>query len=529
MKKLQLWQKILIGMILGAMVGLILGGNSVSIANKKAVKNINNDWVAVIDGQVFVGNKEFDGASAIEIGKNSIEIKANGNLPKAQYIDSNLAISEKNIRIGKQSFTGSKWVAFGSKWLVASDKSLLPGDGAGSSIAINEDITVTAGISYVSYLQPFGTIFVNMIKMLIVPLILFSIISGITSMNDPKMMGRMGIKALITYTITTMFAVTFGIIIVEILSPGSGAVIEMGEEAENISPGIVNMLISIVPNNPFDSMTQGNVLQIIFFAILTGISINFAGKKAEQIVKINDSLAEVMYSMTNIVMSLAPYGVFALIAYVTGMYGIDTLKSLFMLVLTVYIGCLLQIFLVYSGIIRFIINLPLKKFYRKIIDAQILAYTTSSSAATLPVTMKVATNRLGVSKTSSSFILPLGTTINMDGTAMYMAIAALFVAQATGIEIGLEQYLTIILTTTLFSIGAAGIPGASALLLPAVLFEIGVPGSAVTGAIGMILAVDRIMDMIRTTVNVTGDATVALLIDKSEGTFDKKIYLDDSK
>ena len=277
----------------------------------------------------------------------------------------------------------------------------------------------------------------------------------------------------------------------------------------------------MVPKNPVEAMASGSVLQIIVFALMLGVAINLAGEKGKPVASVFESFAEIMYKMTHIVMSFAPYGVFALMAWVAGKYGLDVLLPLGMVILGVYVGCIVHVLLTLTGGgIMLLARLNPVRYWRGIIDAQAVAFTTTSSSGTLPVTMECAQTNLGVSRPISSFVLPLGATINMDGTALYQGVAALFVAQAFGIDLSTGQYVTIILTSTLASIGSAGVPGAGLIMLSLVLTSVGLP----LEGLAVIAGIDRILDMARTTVNVTGDLMVSVLIAKSEGELDVETY-----
>ena len=376
---------------------------------------------------------------------------------------------------------------------------------------------------YAEYIKPIGSLFINLIKMLIVPLIFSSLVVGICSMDDIKKMGRIGAKSFGIYLLTTAIAITIGLIIGIILQPGAGLNMEMpaAMAAAKEAPSFIDTLLNMVPKNPVAAMSSGAVLQIIVFALLLGVAINLAGEKGKPVAVVFESFAEIMYKMTHIVMAFAPYGVFALMAWVAGKYGLDVLLPLGTVVLGVYVGCILHVLLTLTGGgIMLLGRLNPIRYWRGIIDAQAVAFTTTSSSGTLPVTMECAQTNLGVSRPVSSFVLPLGATINMDGTALYQGVAALFVAQAFGIDLSTGQYITIILTSTLASIGSAGVPGAGLIMLSLVLTSVGLP----LEGLAVIAGIDRILDMARTTVNVTGDLMVSVLIAKSEGELDEEIY-----
>ena len=370
-------------------------------------------------------------------------------------------------------------------------------------------------------IKPIGTIFVNAIKMLIVPLIFVSLVCGITSMHDMSKMGRIAGKSVVIYLLTTAVAITIGLLLGSIFQPGSG--IDLAAAAEikaKDAPELVDTLVAMVPNNPIGAMAQGKVLQIIVFAILFGIAINMAGEAGQKIKQFFDWLAEVIYKLTAIVIAFAPYGVFALMAWVAGTYGLDVLLPLGGVILAVYAGCIIHAILVYGGAITFIARLSPIRYFQGIGEAQAVAFTTTSSSGTLPVTMSCVQKNLGVSRGVSSFVLPLGATINMDGTALYQGVCALFVAQAFGVDLAFGDYITIILTSTLASIGTAGVPGAGLIMLSLVLTSVGLPLEGVA----IIAGIDRVLDMARTALNVTGDGMVSVVVAKTEGELDEEVY-----
>lgn len=371
-------------------------------------------------------------------------------------------------------------------------------------------------------LQPLGVLFLNAIKMLIVPLVFASLIVGVTSMQDTSKMGRVGLKSIGFYLGTTAIAVSMGLGFGHLLQPGAGLNMVTAETAAVASdaPTLVQTLVALVPANPLNAMVTGNILQIIVFALALGIALNLSGEKGRPAVAVFESLAEAMYKMTDMVMMLAPYGVFGLMAWVAGTYGLDVLLPLGKVIAAVYIASLLHILGFYGSLIAIVGRLSPVRYFNSILDAQLVAYSTSSSAGTLPVSMETAQKNLGASKSMSSFVLPLGATINMDGTAIYQGVTALFVAQAFGIDLMMTDYLTIIATATLASIGTAGVPGAGLIMLTLVLATVGLPLEGVA----LIAGIDRILDMMRTTVNVSGDLTATTLIAQSEGELDEDIF-----
>ncbi|WP_220759144.1 MULTISPECIES: dicarboxylate/amino acid:cation symporter [unclassified Shewanella] len=373
-----------------------------------------------------------------------------------------------------------------------------------------------------TYLKPIGTLFVNTIKMLIVPLVFCSLIVGVTSMQDTAKMGRIGFKSFAFYLGTTSIAITLGLAVGHIMQPGVGLDMVAHESTEVIkqAPSIMQTLIDIVPTNPIAALASGQILQVIVFAVALGIALVLIGEHGKPAIKVFESLAEAMYKLTDLVMKLAPYGVFGLMAWVAGEYGVDMLMPLIKVIVAVYIGCFLHVVGFYSFVLVVFAKLNPIQFFKGISNAIAVAYTTSSSAGTLPASMKCASEYLGVNKKISSFVLPLGTTINMDGTALYQGVTALFVAQAFGIDLTWVDYITIILTATLASIGTAGVPGAGLVMLTLVLTTVGLPLEGVA----LIAGIDRILDMARTVVNVSGDLVATTVIAKSEGEIDVEHY-----
>ncbi|EKO3417941.1 dicarboxylate/amino acid:cation symporter [Vibrio fluvialis] len=371
-------------------------------------------------------------------------------------------------------------------------------------------------------LKPIGTLFINAIKMLIVPLVFCSLIVGITSMKDTRKMGRIGAKAIILYLGTTAVAIAIGLALSALLQPGAGLnmVAKDLDEAGKAAPPLVQTLLAMIPQNPVNALAAGNILQIIVFAIGLGVSLVLVGEKGEPAVKVFESLAEAMYKLTEIVMKLAPYGIFGLMAWVAGTYGLDVLMPLIKVIAAVYIGALIHIGIFYSSLLTLLGRLNPIQYLRGISNPAAVAFTTSSSSGTLPATIKASREELGVSEGVSSFVLPLGATINMDGTALYQGVCALFIAQAFGVDLQTSDYITIILTATLASIGTAGVPGAGLIMLSLVLSTVGLP----IEGLAIVAGIDRILDMARTTINICGDMMVAVLVAKSEGELDEQTY-----
>ncbi len=366
-----------------------------------------------------------------------------------------------------------------------------------------------------------GDFFIKAIKMLVVPLIFFSLVAGVAALGDLKKLGSVGGRAMILFVITGQIAAWLGLALGTFFQPGNGVdtdAIEMGATPVPNETTAVDMILSIVPDSPVQVMADVRVLPLIVFALLIGIGILMAKEDGKPLAKIFDSGAIVMQKVTMIVMELTPFGVFALMAWVAGTLGIDALISLAQLVGLNYLGCLLIIGIVYSGMIKFVAKLPPIDFFRGIVDAIAVSYSTASSNATLPVTLRCVERNLGVSNSVASFVVSLGATINMNGTAMYLGLATLFGAQIFGVDLTWGDYLLISITSTLGAIGAAGIPGAGLIMMALVFGSVGVP----LETIAFVAGVDRIMDMMRTTTNVSGDAAVAVTVAAMTGEIDRE-------
>ncbi|MDO5101786.1 MAG: dicarboxylate/amino acid:cation symporter [Lautropia sp.] len=373
----------------------------------------------------------------------------------------------------------------------------------------------------VMHIKPLGDLFIRGIKMLIVPLIFVSLVTGVASLKDLSTMGRLSMKTLLIYLATTAVAISIGLVLAILFRPGDGIDLAAAKAVEpKAAPTMVELLLGLVPTNPVEAFATANVLQIIVFAILFGAAIVLCGEKAAPVKRFFDSLAEVMYKLTAIVISFAPYGVFALMTWVAGSYGMDVLAPLAKVIVLAYVGSLLHALLVYGGLIRFVSKLNPVRYFQGSIEPVMVAFTSTSSSGTLPVTMMSAEKNLGVSRGVSSFVLPLGATINMDGTALYQGVCVMFIAQAYGVDLSTGQYLTIVMTATLASIGTAGVPGAGLIMLSLVLASVGLPLEGVA----IIAGIDRILDMARTALNVAGDCAVSVVVAKSEGELDQAVY-----
>tara|TARA_B100001741_G_scaffold96385_1_gene78984 strand:- start:245 stop:1507 length:1263 start_codon:yes stop_codon:yes gene_type:complete len=393
-----------------------------------------------------------------------------------------------------------------------------------------------SGPEFISdWIKPIGTIFINSLKLIAMPLILGSLIKGVSDLKDISKLSRMGGRTLIIYICTTVFAVLIGLVLVNTISPGNsikeetrndlilayeeGAKLKQNAAEEQLEAGPLQALVDLVPENIFDATTENkNMLQVIFFAIFFGIAlILIPQEKARPAKEFFDSFNSVILKLIDFVMLAAPYGVFGLLAsLVVESPSIDLFKALGMYAITLIIGLFLMI-IVYAIIVKLFTNLNPFSFIRGISPAQLLAFSTSSSAATLPATMDCVENNLSVDKEVSSFVLPIGATINMDGTSLYQAVAAVFIAQTFGMDLSFGTQMGIVLTATLASIGAAAVPSAGMVMLVIVLSQAGIPEAG----LALIFAVDRPLDMCRTITNVTGDAAVSMLVAKSMGKLKK--------
>lgn len=373
----------------------------------------------------------------------------------------------------------------------------------------------------VKFVKPFGTLFLNLIKLVIVPLVFSSLVVGTCGMDDVRKLGRIGGKTVAYYMLTTAFAVTIGLILANLSNVGGGFSIPVDAKVEvAAAPNVIETLLNIIPSNPLKALVDGNMLQIIAFALIIGAGIIGIGEKGKVLFNFFDAMADVMYKIIAVIMEFAPIGVFALITPVVAQNGPGVLLPLLKLIVVVYAGCAIHALFTYSATVSLFAKVNPVKFFKGIAPAMVFAFTTASSSATLPISMKRSEENLGVPKSVTSFVLPLGATINMDGTAIYQGVCAFFIAQVYGIDLPISAQLTIILTATLASIGTAGVPGAGMIMLGMVLQSVGLP----IEGIALIAGVDRILDMMRTMINITGDAACATIIAATEGELDRSVY-----
>jgi Na+/H+-dicarboxylate symporter len=386
------------------------------------------------------------------------------------------------------------------------------------------------------WFKPFGDGFVRLIQMLVVPLITTTLIAGVTAMGDPKKLGSLGSRTIGLYFLTTWLAVSLGLLAGTLIRPGVGVDIATASQEDVASiegqlqkaeeaGGLTERLLNIIPTNPVAALGSGEVLQIIFFSMMFGVGILLAGEIATPVRQFFESASEVVMRITMLVMELAPLGVLALIAWVMATKGITILGNLLWLALALYLTCIVHIVLVYGFlIIKLLLGLPMRPFFRGALDAQGVAFSTASSSATLPVTITCAETNLGIDKSVAGSVLPLGATINMDGTSIYLGLVALFAAQAGNLEVTWGNYFSVALTATLVSIGAAGIPSAGLLLAATVLAAIGIDQPQALIVIAFIFPFDRLLDMMRSMTNVTGDLAVACAVAKWQGALDEAVY-----
>ncbi|EGN76355.1 Na+/H+ dicarboxylate symporter [Idiomarina sp. A28L] len=369
-------------------------------------------------------------------------------------------------------------------------------------------------------MQPLGQLFIRAIQMLVAPLVLFAIVSSITSMQGQRNLGRLAGKTVGLFLLTALIASAIGLGVGTFVDLTPSIELTASSVTERDIPPVSQVFLSVIPTNPFAALAEGKVLQIIFFAVLLGLAINALKEKAKPAQRFFQGGAEIMYQITRYVLELTPIGVFGLMAWVVGSYGLEMLLPLGKFIGAIYLACVIHIVFVYGSLVRFGAKVKPWQFFRAIFPTQLIAYSTSSSFGTLPSTLKTTTERLGVKKEYASFSLPLGATINMDGCGgIYPAIAAIFIAHLYGIPLGAMEYGIIMVTATMASIGTAGVPGSAMVMLTVTLSAVGLP----LEGIAFIAAIDRIIDMMRTATNVTGDMAVSLVVAKSENMVDEDV------
>lgn len=365
-----------------------------------------------------------------------------------------------------------------------------------------------------TYVKPFGDLFIRLIRMVVVPLVFATLVAGAAGISDVSKLGRVAIKTLVIFMVTSAIAVIFGLLIANIIDPGIGLTLSTeGLKAAQVkAPSFVQTLLDIVPINPMEAFAKGSILQIIFFAIMFGFCLNFLGEKGKPVYHFFDIVGNLMIHMTQVVMRYAPIGVFALMAVVVSQHGLAVLLPLGKLILASFIATALLVILIYIPIVIFIIRIPVGQYFKGIFEPWLIAFTTCSSAAAMAANL-VASRRLGATNSIASFAVPLGNTINMNGTAVYMGVCAVFAAQIYNLPLTLGDQVIVVITGVLAAVGTAGVPGAGLIMSTLVFTQIGIP----LEVIALIAGVDRILDMIRTSINVVGDSTTALMVSRMEG------------
>ena len=365
-----------------------------------------------------------------------------------------------------------------------------------------------------TYVKPFGDLFIRLIRMVVVPLVFATLVAGAAGISDVSKLGRVAIKTLLIFLITSAISVIFGLVIANIIDPGVGLTLSTeGLKAAQVkAPSFVQTLLDIVPINPMEAFAKGSILQIIFFAIMFGFCLNFLGEKGKPVYHFFDIVGNLMIHMTQVVMRYAPIGVFALMAVVVSQHGLAVLLPLGKLILASFIATALLVILIYIPIVMFIIRIPVGEYFKGIFEPWLIAFTTCSSAAAMAANL-VASRRLGATNSIASFAVPLGNTINMNGTAVYMGVCAVFAAQIYGLPLTMGDQVIVVITGVLAAVGTAGVPGAGLIMSTLVFTQIGIP----LEVIALIAGVDRVLDMIRTSINVVGDSTTALMVSRMEG------------
>ncbi len=496
----KLHNQILIALILGAIFGSIFNVSRTSlIISHKKNKEI-----------ITITIKEWEKFSIISDGqiRDSLLFKAHQQIEILNYFKKIQSKEQSNFII-LEKFYSDKSDELISRKLIE------------NVISIEREKTIATQIKWL------GDIFIRLLNMIAIPLVLGSLVVGAASLGDIKKFARIGGKTISFYLITTAIAITIGLVAANLIQPGERMNLETKERLLSVYTkdvearvesaeeyDFIQEIVKLIPKNLFAALTNAEMLQIVLFALMLGLVLSLIPKiKGEPVIKFFDGLSEAMIKLVDLIMLIAPIGVFALISATVGEFGFDILQTLFWYAATVLIGLLLHTLGIYSLIIKLFSKIKIGTFYKGMRKAQTIAFSTSSSAATLPVNMECCQENLGVSKSITSFVLPLGATINMDGTALYQGVASVFIAQVFGIDLNLMQQLTIVLTATLASIGTAPVPGVGIIMLIIVLKSVGIPEEG----IALILGVDRILDMCRTITNITGDAAVAVAVASTEG------------
>lgn len=490
MKKIPLHLQIVIALILGAVFGALFSVNQnlIEVVHREDSSKITteiSDWEKVYFLQNTDTLKHYSSQDQIQI----IEYFKNLSNKKKREITLLANLKEDTVKVS-------------------------------NLLAIKKQQTAA------TYISPIGDLFIRLLSFLAIPLVIATLIVGAASLTNLKKLGRIGIKTFTIYIVTTTIAISLGLFIANVSEPGKqvdqqsknrllGAYQEESAEkaVETLDIDLLDFLVEIVPKNPFSAIGSGNMLQIVFFAVIFGITLTLIeAEKRKSVVNFFEGVSDTMIKMVDVIMLMAPFGVFALISATIADFGFNILQTLIWYSIAVIVGLLIQTTLVYGSLVKLFSKVGVLDFFKGIRNAQAIGFSTSSSAATLPITMDNVEKNIGVRKEISGFVLPLGATINMDGTALYQGVAAVFISQVYGFDLSIAEQLTVVLTAVLASIGTAPVPGVGIIMLVVILNSINVPAEG----IALILGVDRILDMMRTITNVTGDAAVAVAIDGSE-------------
>lgn len=495
--KIELHYQILLGLLLGAVFGLIfpINQNKIVFTHLEKNKKIKTEVSDIQSLQISYYNELSNDTINREFSRNSQKLIIQffnkiSNLPEIKHIDFEITTSN------------------------------------GKTNVYNSIQKVETQSTIATSLRPLGTIFINLLSMLAIPLVLTTLIVGASSLGDIKSFGKLGLITISLYLLTSFVALTIGVLLADLIQPGKMISMEMKNFLSAISSdvvvqvpektgiSIIDFVVSFVPKNIFESIASGNMLQIVFFAIFFGLTLLLIPQDDSQAIsKLLNSISNALIKMVEVVMKFAPIGVFALISFTIADFGIDILQTLFGYIVTVLIGLAIHTLLTYGIFFKFFVKESFGKFLSKLKDVYAIAFTTSSSAATLPISMEVSEKELKIPRKITSFVLPLGATINMDGTGLYQGVAAIFISQFYGLDLTIMQQLTIIFMAVMASIGTAPVPGVGLIMLIGILTSVGIPVEGV----GLILGVDRILDMSRTIVNVTGDIIVAKIVAKIGG------------
>lgn len=426
-----------------------------------------------------------------------------------------------------------KGMGLTSKILIGMVMGIITGFIFKALMADSGDFTLSAGEFTFSFKGFFvdgifhigGQIFVNSLKMLVVPLVFISLVCGTCSLSDPKKLGRLGGKSIGLYLLTTAIAITIAMTLALVINPGEGINMPTTSTFDaKQAPTLVDVIINMFPTNPINAMSSGNMLQVIVFALLFGIAMALSGDAGKRLTAVFEDLNTIILKLVTILMNIAPYGVFFLMAKLFSYIEGDLIVKLIFYFGTVLLALFVHALIVYPTLLKTLTGLNPAIFLNKIKELSIFAFSTSSSSATMPVTLETATKKLGADNKVASFTVPLGATINMDGTAIMQGVATVFIAQVFAVDLSFTDYLMVILTATLASVGTAGVPGVGLIMLAMVLNQVGLP----VEGIAIIIGVDRLLDMTRTAVNVTGDCMVTCIVAKSEGEFDEAIFNDEN-